>query len=131
MTFFELMNEPIVQLLVIIFASWRLSFMIVSEDGAFSLTYAIRLLGVRVVTPDVTKFQAWKENLKPEGKTVQLAYSNHFGKLVGCIMCMSVWVSLFALLGMYYYHYFPIALFYQTMAISGVVIIIQKKGFSR
>lgn len=94
-----MLNFTALEILILVLATFRISFMLTSEDGSFSVTYAIRLLGgnVRPLTNQgaengTSKVQAWKDSLVAQGRPI--LYTNHFGKLIGCIYCTSVWVGI-------------------------------------
>jgi len=134
MDFFNFLNTPIVEFILFSIAVWRISLMITSEDGFLGITYAIRLLGFEILQPkDVSKFEAWKNVVfsgSQEAMPIQLVISNHFGKLVSCIMCTSTWISLVGLAAMYFNNPY-IDFFFYVMGFNGIAILIQKKGFNK
>lgn len=82
---------------LIILSVFRISEMLVNEDGFLSLTFAIRLFGNKIKTNDkieISKFHIWKTSLVKGSEIVQLIPTNHLGKLLQCIWCTSVWVGL-------------------------------------
>ncbi len=77
----------------------RLSYMLVHEDGSLSIAYAIRLLGTKPILPKsnetkITFWYLWKRSLVNYSTDFNYTITNHFGKLLSCILCTSVWVSL-------------------------------------
>jgi len=78
---------------IVALATWRLSYMLVSERGPFRLFERIRArVGVRVV--EMEHQQSWGME-----KVTHVTASNELGELFTCVYCLSVWVApaLFAL----------------------------------
>lgn len=95
--------------LVLAFATWRISSLLINEDGpALAFTRLRVLVGVRY-----------------NGETFQREASNNVAGVFACIWCMSVWVGLALTVA---YWFFPATTIWLCLplALSAVAILIDK-----
>lgn len=114
--------------IIIAFAVFRLSLMLVEEDGAFSITYAIRLIGFK--PNGKTKLEAYKYSLVRNSWQVHHEITNHIGKLLSCIWCTSIWVALIVPPLYFGLKDTPAVFIFYALAFSGLTILINKKANS-
>lgn len=121
----------ILEISLMLFASWRLAFMLVNEDGNMSITYAIRLLGTKPTNENVSRWMAWKRSLVMKSGITPTIVTNNLGKMLSCIWCTTVTTSVVWATTWYFYSTEPI---YQVItlgfAVSGLVFLYNEKLFS-
>lgn len=113
-------------LFFLILAINRITFMLVHETSFLAFAYAIRLQGVELLDAK-TKFESWRDVYKGESPS-PYKINNHFGDLIHCFLCTSVWVS-FIFIILYYFlstNVIFLTIIY-TLAISQITIYMYKK----
>ena len=100
------MHLTILQFLILALATWRVSYMLVNEDGPYAIVARLRqLLGVR-----------YDEYSHAYGLSMP-------GKLLTCVYCTSVWVGI-AYVIIYLVNSFMATVVALPLALSAVAIII-------
>lgn len=98
------MIDNIYQWIVFSFAVWRLSNLLVNEEGPFSMFLRLRLMiGIHYIHSGsgdkLSRVEVLEEMQANDLVFCQTYFSNEFAKLFSCVWCLSVWVGLlFALL---------------------------------
>ena len=122
----------LLDLVLISLATWRLSYMLVSEDGNMSIAYAIRLLGMRPRNGERSRWSAWKQSLTKPAAIVPLDVSNNFGKMLTCIWCTTVFIGILYVIA---YLYFGTTLIFTIVTLSldvaALAVIINDFKFSQ
>ena len=122
----------LLDLVLISLATWRLSYMLVSEDGNMSIAYAIRLLGMRPRNGERTRWNAWKQSLTKPAAIVPLDISNNFGKMLTCIYCTSVFVGIFYVVAyLYFGTTLPFTILTLSLDVSALSLIIHDFKFNQ
>lgn len=99
-----------VDLLLLTLATWRLSSLLVSEDGPFDIFQRLR---------DALKVYPVKVNDEITCKAERPAFG-----MFCCVWCMSVWCSAILLV---LYQFAPVVIWW--LAISALVIVLQERIF--
>lgn len=116
--------ENIFHLLVIVLASYRLTIMILEEDGFLGLTFAIRLIGMEV--EGISRYRAWRLSWYNDSWELQPRPVGHLGRLLTCFYCLSVWVALIVPFSYTYLHETIFVYVYYALAISAIGIFLEK-----
>ena len=98
-------------LIIYILATYRLSFMLVEEDGPFDIFYRIRTrLGIE-----------WE--LDEKGNMKLVVDEGFFIGVFSCVLCMSVWIGILITIGHYLSHDIAFALSLPFALSAGAILI--------
>lgn len=114
------------EILLIGFATWRLTSLFVQEDGVFRMFTIFRIIfGFSVHKEDdkrVPTLEAVKLAYKDQLKGFVFKPKNELGKALMCTWCTSVWVAAFCLV----LFYTPFAFLLYLLAVSCVAILVNE-----